>query len=284
MQTYIRTGVVQWEARAFPHFDDFCHEAEAYIRALNVYKPDFVLFPEYFSLCLASKASHGSDRQMLEYVAGFTEKLRVAFQRWAETYQVNIIAGSMPLLRDGHLYNVSYLCHRDGRCDAYEKTHLTPFEHYWEMKAGDQLGVFETDCGPVGLLICYDVEFPEAARKLALQGARILFVPYQTDTVHGCNRVRFCAQARAVENECYVVTAGLVGNMPQLPLVEFQYARSAVFAPADHFFPTGGIVQQATVNCPTAFYTELDVHLLQRLHTSGSVRTLSDRRPDLYQI
>jgi len=282
MQTYIRVGVVQWEAEAFPHFDDFCHKAESYIKALSAYKPDFVLFPEYFSLCLASKASHGTDKMMLEYVAGFTEKLRSAFVQMAQTYQINIIAGSMPLADQGYLYNVSYLCHRNGGWDAYRKAHLTPFEHFWEIKAGNEIEIFETDCGPIGLLICYDVEFPEAVRKLALQGARLLFVPYQTDTVHGCNRVRFCAQARAIENECYVVAAGVVGNMPQLPLVEFQYAQSAVFAPADHFFPVGGIIQQATPNIPTAFYVELDMTLLTRLHTSGSVRTLHDRRPELY--
>ncbi len=282
MQTYIRVGVVQWEAKVFEHFDAFCSEILGNIRALSAYKPDFILFPEYFSLCLANRANAGNDLQMLHYVASFSERLKGAFQEWAQQFQVNIIAGSMPVIEQEALFNISYLCHRDGRLDQYAKAHLTPFERSWQLTAGDAIDIFETDCGPIGILICYDVEFPEAARKLALQGARLLFVPFQTDTIHGNNRVRFCAQARAVENECYVIASGMVGNMPQLPLIEFQYAQSAVFAPADHYFPVNGVVNQASANIPGAFYVELDQTLLTRLHIAGSVRTITDRRPSLY--
>jgi predicted amidohydrolase len=284
MQTYIRVGVVQWEARAFDHFEDFCDTLSGTIRALSAYRPDFILFPEYFSLCLANSVKTGTDLQMLQYVASFSEQLKIRFQEWARQYQVNILAGTMPVLENGAMYNICYLCHRDGKLDAYAKTHLTPFERGWELTAGQSIEVFETDCGPIGILICYDVEFPEAARKLALQGARLLFVPFQTDTQHGNNRVRFCARARAVENECYVITSGMVGNMPQLPLVEFQYGQSAVFSPSDHSFPLDGIVNQASLNIPGAFYCELDQTLLTRLHIAGSVRTLTDRRPELYGI
>jgi predicted amidohydrolase len=84
------------------------------------------------------------------------------------------------------------------------------------MRGGDEVKVFETDAGKIGILICYDVEFPELSRILASQDMQILFVPFLTDTQNGYNRVKFCAQARAVENECYVAIAGCVGNLPNV--------------------------------------------------------------------
>ncbi len=109
------------------------------------------------------------------------------------------------------------------------------------MKGGNEIKVFDTDCGKVGILICYDVEFPELGRILAEQGMQILFVPFLTDTQNGYNRVRFCAQARAIENECYVAIAGCVGNLPRVNNMDLQYAQSAVLTPSDFAFPVTGV-------------------------------------------
>src|SRR5690606_19749631 len=118
----------------------------------------------------------------------------------AIAYNVNIIAGSMPLVEDGQLYNISYLCHRNGKLSAYRKIHITPNESkYYGITGGDQIQVINTDCGKIGILICYDVEFPELSRLLAMQGMKILFVPYLTDTQNAYVRVRHCAMARAIE-------------------------------------------------------------------------------------
>ena len=93
----------------------------------------------------------------------------------------------------------------------YEKIHVTPDEQkFWGLSQGSQVKTFDTDCGRIGILICYDVEFPELSRLMADQGMQILFVPFNTDTQNAYNRVRICAQARAIENECYVAIAGSV--------------------------------------------------------------------------
>src|SRR3546814_8951423 len=100
---------------------------------------------------------------------------------------------------------MSYLCRRDGSWDSNSKIHPTPIEvKSCGMSGGDQLKVFDTDCGKIGILICYDVEFPELSRLYAEQGMQLLFVPFLTDNQNGYTRVRHCAQARAIENECYV--------------------------------------------------------------------------------
>lgn len=96
---------------------------------------------------------------------------------------------------------------------------------------------FDTDCGPIGVLICYDAEFSELSRLLADQGMNILFIPFLTDTQTAYSRVRHCAPARAIENEPYVAMAGSVGNLPRVKNMDIQCAQSAVLTPCDFAFP-----------------------------------------------
>jgi predicted amidohydrolase len=180
---------------------------------------------------------------------------------------------------------VAYLCRRDGTWEEYFKIHPTPDEKSaWGMSGGSKLEVMETDCGKIGILICYDVEFPELARLYAEQGAQILFVPFLTDTQNGYNRVRLCAQARAVENECYVAIAGCVGNLPKVHNMDIQYAQSAIFTPSDFAFPTNAIKSEATPNAEMMVIGDVDLELLKDLHEFGSVQNMKDRRKDLYEI
>ncbi len=148
----------------------------------------------------------------------------------------------------------------------------------------EMLRAYDTDCGKIGILICYDVEFPELARILADQGMNLLFVPFLTDTQNGYTRVKHCAQARAIENECFVAIAGCVGNLPKVHNMDIQYAQSAVFTPADFAFPTNAIKAEATPNSEMILIVDADLDLLKDLHFNGSVRTLTDRRFDIYKL
>ena len=124
----------------------------------------------------------------------------------------------------------------------------------------------------------------ELARLQARQGMQILFVPFLTDTQHGYNRVRFCAQARAIENECYVAIAGSVGNLPKVSNMDLQYAQSAVLTPSDFAFPVTGIKADATPNTEMIVVADVDLVLLKELHAFGSVQTMKDLREDLYEV
>jgi predicted amidohydrolase len=152
------------------------------------------------------------------------------------------------------------------------------------MATGNTLKTFDTDCGKIGVLICYDSEFPELSRLLSDEGMDILFVPFLTDTQNGYSRVRLCAQARAVENECYVAIAGSVGNLPKVHNMDIQYAQSAVFTPCDFSFPNNGIKAEATPNTEMILVADVDIDLLRELHTFGAVRNLKDRRKDFYRL
>ncbi|WP_425422481.1 GNAT family N-acetyltransferase [Phaeodactylibacter xiamenensis] len=282
----VRIGIVQWQMRLFPNFDALIRQVEYFVDAVSDYQSDFILFPEFFEAPLMADYNHLGEARAIRELAGYTNALREKFTEFAVSYNVNIITGSMPKVEeDGHLYNVSYLCRRDGTWEKYQKVHITPSERdAWGMKGGSELKVFDTDCGKVGILICYDVEFPELARIYADQGMQLLFVPFLTDTQNGYNRVRLCAQARAIENECYVIMAGAVGNLPRVNNMDINYAQSAIFTPSDFAFPTNAIRSEATPNTEMTVIADVNLELLKELHEYGSVNTLKDRRKDLYEV
>lgn len=271
--------------RSYNTIDDVFEQVEFFVDAVSDYKSDFILFPEYFNAPMMAKYNHLGESQAIRELAKYTEEIRDRFINLAISYNINIITGSMPLVRDGSLYNVGFLCRRDGSVETYEKVHITPDEaKSWGLSGGNMVQTFETDCARIGVLICYDVEFPELSRIMADQGMQILFVPFMTDTQNGYSRVRVCAQARAIENECFVVIAGSVGNLPRVHNMDIQYAQSAVFTPCDFAFPTDGKRAEATPNTEMILVSDVDLDLLNELHTYGSVRNLKDRRHDLYEL
>ena len=154
----------------------------------------------------------------------------------------------------------------------------------WGLQGGDSFQTFDTDCGKIGVLICYDVEFPELSRIMAQDGMDILFVPFLTDTQNAYSRVRNCAQSRAIENECYVAIAGSVGNLPKVQNMDIQYAQSMVFTPCDFAFPADGIKAEATPNTEMILVVDLDIDLLRELNEFGSVTNIRDRREDIYTV
>jgi len=284
-KTIIRLGLVQWQMRLYANLDELLQQAEYFIDAVSGYRSDFALFPEFFNAPLMSEFNHLSEAEAIRRLAEYTSDIVNRFSKLAISYNINIITGSMPELVNNELYNVGYLCKRDGGMERFEKLHVTPDEaKVWGLQGGKNIRTFDTDCGKIGVLICYDVEFPELSRLLGEEGMDILFVPFLTDTQNGYSRVRNCAQARAIENECYVAIAGSVGNLPKVHNMDIQYAQSMVFTPCDFSFPTNGIKAEATPNTEMILIADVDIDLLRELNQFGSVRNKKDRRSDLYQV
>ncbi len=281
----VRIGLVQWQMRAYKNVEELLLQAEYFIDAVSDYSSDFILFPEFFNAPLMAEFNHMGEAAAVRGLAKYTDIIRDKFTEFAVSYNVNIIGGSMATLENGILYNVSHLHRRDGTFEKIYKIHPTPSEVYsWGMKGGNNIQALDTDCGKIGILICYDVEFPELSRHLADQGMDILFVPFWTDTQNAYNRVRQCARARAIENECYVAIAGCVGNLPKVNNMDLQYAQSAVFTPSDFSFPTNGIKAEATPNTETVVVADVNLSLITQLHEHGTVNILKDRRKELYEI
>jgi predicted amidohydrolase/GNAT superfamily N-acetyltransferase len=284
-KTFVRLGLIQWQMRPYANMQELMQQAEFFVDAVSGYRSDFALFPEFFNAPLMAENNHLSEAEAIRKLAEYTDTVVQRFSELSISYNINIITGSMPELKDGSLYNVGYLCKRDGVVERYEKLHVTPDEaRIWGLQGGSRLRTFDTDCGKIGILICYDCEFPELSRLLADEGMDILFVPYLTDTQNGFSRVRHCAQARAIENECYVAIAGSVGNLPNVHNMDIQYAQSIVFTPCDFAFPSNGIKAEATPNTEMILIADVDIDMLRELHQFGSVRNLRDRRMDIFEL
>ena len=280
-----RIGVVQWQLRSVRSVQSFFENVEFFVDAISGYQADFLLFPELFSAPLMAEFNEDDAAKAIRKLAHYSNEIRDKMVEYALAYNINIIAGSMPVYENEKLYNVAYLCRRDGSYEAQYKIHVTPAErHDWGMTGGDKVQVFETDTAKIGILICYDSEFPELGRILADQGMEILFVPFATDTQNGFQRVKICSQARAIENECYVAISGSVGNLPKVKNMDIQFGQSAVFSPSDFAFPQNAIVAEGTPNTENTIIADVDLYDLKHLHVNGSVRNLKDRRKDLYDL
>ncbi|MEE4363072.1 MAG: bifunctional GNAT family N-acetyltransferase/carbon-nitrogen hydrolase family protein [Desulfotignum sp.] len=284
-KAYPRIGIVQWQMRSFNDLDEFLHQVDFFVDAMAGYNSDLIVFPELLNAPLLKNFNQENPAEAMRSLCEYTEDIRAAFVNLAISYNINIVAGSLPLLRGDDLYNVAFLCRRDGTWDAQDKLHITPDEaQYWGFRGGSALRVFDTDIGKIGMLVCYDVEFPELSRYLADKGMTLLCVPYWTDTKNAYLRVRRCAQARAIENECYVAISGSVGNLPKVENMDIQYSQSAIFTPSDFAFPHDAIAAEATPNTEMTLMVDLDLDLLKELRQKGSVRNLKSRRRELYEV
>lgn len=284
----IRLATVQYQQRQIHSFEEFAQIVEYFVDVVADYRADFVVFPELFTLQLLSIENEPvSPEKAIDHLTDYTDRLRELFSKLAIQYNVNIIGGSHPtkMPDSDEIQNISIVCLRDGSIHTQAKIHPTPNERYWwNIEGGDTLDVIQTDCGPIGVLICYDSEFPELARHLIDQGAMILFVPFCTDERQSYLRVRYSCQARAVENQCYVVMSGNVGNLPRVHNMDIQYAQSCILTPCDFPFARDGIAADATPNVEMVSFADLSVKDLYKARNSGTVQNLKDRRHDLYGL
>ncbi len=285
-QNSVRVVSVQYQQRPVKSFDEFAQIVEYYVDVAGDYQADFLLFPELFTMQLLSiKNEEVPPDVAIEAMTVYTARIQELFRSLAVKYNVNIIAGSHPTRQDGRVLNVSYICLRNGDIKEQAKIHPTPDEKYWwSIEGGDKLEVIDTDCGPIGVLICYDSEFPELCRHLVNQGIHFLFVPFLTDNRQGYCRVKYCCQARAVENQIYVTMAGNVGNLPRVKNLDIQYAQSCILTPCDFPFSRDGIAADTSPNVEMVAIADLRIDTLLQARQSGAVRNLLDRRHDLYSV
>jgi predicted amidohydrolase/GNAT superfamily N-acetyltransferase len=287
LKTSVRVASVQYQQRLVGSFEEFMKNVEYFVDVTSDYRSDFVVFPELFTLqLLVLEKKKMTPAESLLALTAYTDRFVEAMKALAVSYNINIIGGSHPTLyENGDVKNVAYVFLRDGQVHTQEKLHPTPSEkHWWNVKGGDSISSIMTDCGPIGVMVCYDSEFPEVARRLADEGCRLLFVPFCTDNRQGYLRVRYCSQARAIENQCYVVMSGNVGNLPNVENMDINYAQSCILTPCDFPFARDGVAAETTENVETVAVADLDLGALSWARAEGSVRNLRDRRFDLYKL
>jgi len=283
----VRVATVQFQMRKIAAIEEFEQQVEYFVDVASDYEADFVVFPELYTLELLSISDDRlAPAEAIEQIADYTKRYRAFMEKLAVSYNINIIGGSHPTkVADGEIRNIAYVFLRDGSVHTQDKLHPTPAERkWWNIKGGYGAHAIPTDCGPIGVMICYDSEFPELARHLVNQGALLLFVPFCTDERRAFLRVRYCCHARAVENQCYVVTSGVVGNLPNVENMDIHYAESAILTPSDFPFARDGVAADTAANTETIAVADLSMEDLLTSRQSGSVQNLRDRRFDLYRV
>jgi predicted amidohydrolase/GNAT superfamily N-acetyltransferase len=279
----VRIAAFQYLLRPISCFEDFATQVEFFVRSAQEYRCQFALFPEYFSMQLLSYLREPSPARAVRRLAQLTPEYETLFKRLATENGLYIIAGTHPVVQQGELFNAAHLFTPNGRIFRQKKVHLTHTEKGpYQMSRGHGFYVYHTDYGRIAILVCYDVEFPEAGRVLAEAGAQIIFVPSCTDERQGFCRVRYCAQARASENQIYIALAGTVGNLPEVPCMATHYGQAAILTPSDYFFARDGIAAEGTVNQEQMVIADVDLSILEEQRINGTVLPLHDLIRDAY--
>jgi len=267
-------------AAAYPldWFDDWdAYEAKirAWAQGAALRGADLMVFPEYGAMELASLggAEVAADLELaLQEVLRHRTAMEALFEGLAIEYGLYILAPSGPALEGTHRRNRAVLFGPAGRIGAQDKAIMTRFEREeWSIDAGQGLSLFDTILGKIGVLICYDSEFPLLARSLCEAGAEILLVPSCTDTVAGYSRVRVGAMARALENQCVVVQSPTVGNADWCPAIDENRGAAGVYGPPDRGWPETGMIAEGIMDEPGWVVASVDLDRVAQSRADGAV-------------
>jgi predicted amidohydrolase/GNAT superfamily N-acetyltransferase len=279
----VRIAAVQCLLRPIASFEEFAHQVEFFVHSAKDYHAHFVLFPEFFTMQLLSYINEPAPALAVRRLARLAPQYEELFIRLARETGIYIIGGTHPVFQRGKIFNAAHLFTPNGQVFRQKKVHLTPTESGpYRLSRGHGLYLYHTDFGNIAIQVCYDVEFPEVSRVMAEAGAEILFVPSCTDGREGFCRVRYCAQARAIENQIYVAMTGTVGNLPLVPYMNTNYGQAAILTPSDYFFARDGIAAEGTINQEQLVVADVDLDLLDEQRVNGSVIPLQDLIKDAY--
>lgn len=270
----LHIAAAQYPVETLPDFAGYQAKLEHWIREAAGAGARLLVFPEYAAMELAGSfapAVRADLHAQLQALQALLPAFLRLHQRLAQELNVVIVAGSFPVQAGTRFHNRVHLFTPAGR-GHQDKCMMTRFEHEtWGISPGGPLRVFETPAGRLGIATCYDIEFPGIAHALVRAGADILLAPSCTDTLAGYQRVRIGSRARALENQCYVVQAPLVGQAPWSPAVDVNIGRAGVFGPVDRGFPDDGILAQGTLDQAGWIHAQVDPAHLTAVRRDGQV-------------
>ena len=276
--SHFRVASFQYFLRPVETFAAFADQVTSLVETAADYKAKLVVFPEYFSVQLLTLGDVKRPiADQVKDLARQADAVTAVLSEVAARCQVHVVGGTVPIFDGDVLRNECRVFGPDGRWGAQRKLHMTRFEREeWFVSPGEGLKIFEAPWGRFAVAICYDAEFPEIARAAALQGADILVVPSCTDDRQGFLRVRYCAHARAIENQMYVITSSTVGSLPMVPAVHLNYGQAAILTPSDFAFARDGILAEGNVNQEMMVIGDLDLEYLRKSRQTGTVLPLRD--------
>ncbi len=236
---------------------------------------DLLVFPEYAAMELATLDGIDVADDLEKSLYAVSDRMAEANElhaRLSKEFGVHILGGSAPVF-DGakRPVNRAYLFAPNGKVDFQDKQIMTPFERDpWNVTAGGPLKVFDTKLGKIGVLICYDSEFPLLGK--ALSECDLILVPSCTEALSGYWRVRIGAMARALENQCVTVMASLCGITGWSEAVGVSTGMGGVFAPPDIGFPDTGVIAEGRIGQPGWTFGDVDINSIAHVRAGGDVR------------
>ncbi|MFC5467709.1 carbon-nitrogen family hydrolase [Cohnella suwonensis] len=266
MTTPLRLALVQMNIIAGdPEANFAAMEAKLEEAAALVPKPDLIALPEMWNTGYAL-----TDIQKLADPDG--DRTKATISAFCGKHGINVLAGSIAQLRGSAVTNTVHVFDRSGKVVAeYSKIHLFQLmNEHLHLEAGAETGRFELDGVPAGTMICYDIRFPELARSLALGGARIVFVPAEWPHPR-LHHWRTLLQARAIENQMYVVSINTVGES----------GGASFFGHSMVIDPWGEVIAEAPEE-ETILVADIDLSLVEEVR--GRIPVFADRKPALYDL
>ena len=277
--TVLRLGLLQYGVTRIASLGAFAAKFDALV-AEGAAGADLLVMPEYACMEVAAADTRGiaSPQEELRAVCARTGALLDLMRASAMRHRVWLLPGSLPWPDpDGTVRNRAPLIAPDGAVAFQDKRVMTRFEtEQWGVRAGAPPAVFDTPWGRIGIAVCYDVEFPPLVRAQVEAGAWLILTPACTDTLHGFNRVAVSAQARALENQCYVAIAPTVGDAPWLATLDANRGHAAVYGPIDRGFPPDGVLARGPLDMPGWVFASLDPDRLASVRQDGAVRNHRD--------
>lgn len=270
--TMVRVAAWQYPIEQLASFDAWRAKLEAGIAYAAERGAELCVLPEYASMELTSVTGGDDLASQLDRLQPLLPAYNAAHDELARRYRVAIVGGSFPeRIAPGEVRN-RLRVHAHGRSVAVDKLQMTRFERErWHVGAGRGQTVIELGALKLGVVICYDAEFPLLVRRLVVAGANVIVAPSCTDTAAGYHRVRVGCQARALENQCYVVQVPTVGLAPWSIAVDENVGAAGVYAPCDRGFPDDGVIAVGPYSEPAWLLADLDLAALDRVRAEGQV-------------
>jgi len=277
----VKIAAAQYDISFLETWENYQKKIERWISEAAEQNAKILVFPEYGSMELASlfpEEVYSSLEKQLASLQTLHADFVSLFQSLARKYQCHIQSGTFPVRQEsGDYRNRAYLFMPDGRYDYQDKLQMTRFENeQWLIKSGTELKCIDTEYGKIAINVCYDSEFPLLARKQVEAGANLILVPSCTDTVAGYHRVKIGCQARALENQCYVVQSPTVGQAPWSEAVDVNVGAAAIYTPVDRGFPDNGIAAMGELNRSQWVFAEISLSGIETVRAQGQVFNYRD--------
>ncbi|NOU96755.1 hypothetical protein GC093_26560 [Paenibacillus sp. LMG 31456] len=287
----------QYRARKLKSIQDFEDHVRWHVQSAKEQGAELLLLPEFFAIELITLHSFeirntADITKIFEWFGKeYTSYLKQLCGSLAKEYQITLAAGTHFTyhVEDGCYYNTAFLFAPDGVVFEQNKIHPS-YEMVYNKELttpGKKLDIFEINGVKYGIAICYDNSFPEVARILSQMGADVILAPTACLDEWGQSRNILFAQARASENQVYVINSHLIGAIPFPNHIPYGFTftgKSGIYSPIQPMIGTANaIVSQGEANVEMVVVGDIDLDYLKFIRENGHNRNRTDMRTSFYQ-